>query len=944
MFAKFDQVQKVFLGIFAVVIMAFGYCYFMGYSSSISWEIIAKANSENFIIHSFQKGPFLFDFKGMFYKLSEAFSAGPIERHFQVDALFLAIAFFGVSCLLAVTSTLSRTIFIGTSIVFVCFFFFLRLDDIGAFGFSNTSRYATAILFLAYLLPSYVFQAFWKIKISYRILLLNLITLIIWFSIGINSEILIDHLVTNSYFSFQILAIIFLFIVAEEIIFGILFMVSRVKGSQNSEKHFTIFGFTYLLLIGLYYTDMSGLLAIDARYFNPYLLLVISTTVSIWSLWYKKDYFIKVFELANARILFFALGIITFSFLGHMFFRGNDPGYQGFQYFIIYTHLAFGTFFFFYIILNFINPMAKGLQVYKVVYHAQNFPYISSKLAALAAITAFFVLSQKESYFLIRGGHYNYQGAEAATAGDGNLAVRYYEEAKVFGYDNHFSNYQLGHYHLKREELQVANHRFQRATFRYPSPQAYINQSRTAALMDEHTQAMVALKTGLVDFPENGYLSNNLGVLFMDIQNLDSARKYLKDQSSTGRWNEANNTNFLVVGNDLDSSSLAETYQTENLAVKSNVLASALLSNMEINLPLDSNTFNQSQLPLHKGAYLVNYSWANRNADESDFLLNAMNVPMNEELFRSAKQAIAIRSYLIGNINQAFLLMDDMIFQGSNYYKGLFHNQKGKMALEQHILPLALEAFEKALTYHNQEAQLNIIATLLEMGELETALQRVNEFAQFDDFFIGLRLDIEKLISGKDLSDEMAQSYAYYHYNDLELADLKSILRGSDTLYVQGLWTKIYKENLLENPSSSQELVSLFDPYMEGEEWQLQLSTLELIKGNELDSSTFLRLKEQAQMNAFNVPLIIEIANRISRENNLEAYELLVTASDANPNHPDLLKTYITESVKQKFFNYAESGLDRLEQLIPFKEYVIFRTDIMNQIQKQRKDSFGDFQ
>ncbi len=944
MFRDYGLIEKFFLGFFALALAGFIYCYYSGYDLSISWGIIANANSQNLLVHSFQKGPFLLDFNGLIYKISEVFGAGPVDRYFSIDALFLIIYFFGIATLVAVSSTLSRNLFIGLSALIVFFFFFLRLDDLGAFGFSSTSRYATALLFLSFLLPAYIFQAFWKIPLVYRILILSIIFLILWVFIGIPGDQLADHLIANSYFGIQIIALLFLALIAEENIFGILYLVSRVKGSKNSEKHFMVFGFGYLLIIGLYYADMAGWISHDVRFFDPFLLFLLSSVVACWSLGYKQNHFQKFIDLPAARVALFTLGIITLSFLAHNMFRGNDAAYQPFLYFIIYFHLAFGVFFFAYIILNFINPLSKGLQVYKIVYNSQNFPYISAKLAGIVAILAFFFLAQKEAYFLMRGGHYNYLAIQARTSGDENLAIRYFDEARIYGHDNHFSNYQLGIHHLNREEYQIANYRFQRATNRFPSPQAYINQSRTAEMMDETTEAIVALRTGLLDFPGNDYINNNLGLLFTKIGSLDSARKYLDNQSSTGDWNEANSTNYLVVRDDVDSLQLAEIYQTDNLAVKSNVLANALQNEIDIDLPLDSASFNASQLSLHKGTYLVNYSWTNSNAEENEFLLNAINVPLNEELFRSAKQAVAIRSYLMGNINQAFVLMDDMIFQGSNRWKGIFHNQKGKMALEQHILPVAKESFQQAISYGNQEARVNLIATLLEQDNMDETYSLLDRFALIDTFYVSLKEDIRTMVSGQDLTEEMTKSYVYYHYDQLDPETIGQILSSADRRYIEGFWMKIFKEKLLENSESSQAYISLFDPYMDGESWETQLAMLELIRGQMPDSVTFKKLKTEAGKNAFNVPLIIAVAERISSPDNMEAYDLLVQASTANPDHPVLLKTYIEESVQQRLFTYAESGLQRLQPLISPMEYFEFSSKTKDRIAELREDSFGSFQ
>ena len=42
-----------------------------------------------------------------------------------------------------------------------------------------------------------------------------------------------------------------------------------------------------------------------------------------------------------------------------------------------------------YIIVNLIDPLAQGLQVYKVIYKPQTFHYVTARLAGLAAVVHF---------------------------------------------------------------------------------------------------------------------------------------------------------------------------------------------------------------------------------------------------------------------------------------------------------------------------------------------------------------------------------------------------------------------------------------------------------------------------------------------------------------------------------------------------------------------------
>ena len=134
-------------------------------------------------------------------------------------------------------------------------------------------------------------------------------------------------------------------------------------------------------------------------------------------------------------------------------------------------------------------------------------------------------------------------------------------------------------------------------------------------------------------------------------------------------------------------------------------------------------------------------------------------------------------------------------------------------------------AFEEAISYGNQEARINLVATLLELNEMEQLYQSLDQFAAIDSFFVSLKKDIQTMESGTDLSEEMTQSYVYYHYASLDKETIGQILKKADQLYIEGLWMKIYKEKLIEDPASSEDYVKLFNPYLNDEQWDLQLAT-----------------------------------------------------------------------------------------------------------------------
>ena len=106
-----------------------------------------------------------------------------------------------------------------------------------------------------------------------------------------------------------------------------------------------------------------------------------------------------------------------------------------------------------YLIFNFIDPLVRGMQVYKIVFADRNFPYISSKLGGLVVMLAFFLIANKGPYQKLVAAEYNYMGNFYQKAGDSPLAITYYKQGNVFDWDNHYSNYNLAKYYAQKNNF-----------------------------------------------------------------------------------------------------------------------------------------------------------------------------------------------------------------------------------------------------------------------------------------------------------------------------------------------------------------------------------------------------------------------------------------------------------------------------------------------------------
>ena len=143
-------------------------------------------------------------------------------------------------------------------------------------------------------------------------------------------------------------------LIAEEILFALLYILTQTRGSANNLKHLISFGVLYLGGLGLYWATQAGLLHFNFDVINPLYLLIYSAVIGIVTIPYKQIILNKILQREfDITWLFFLLGCIALSYLNLGLTHGNDPSYDGMSYLILYTHLGFGFMFILYLIFNF---------------------------------------------------------------------------------------------------------------------------------------------------------------------------------------------------------------------------------------------------------------------------------------------------------------------------------------------------------------------------------------------------------------------------------------------------------------------------------------------------------------------------------------------------------------------------------------------------------------
>jgi hypothetical protein len=686
-------------GLAALLAIYFGIVFYGGDVFLLDWRVISQAHAEPFIFHQFSKGPFQFSLTGTQFLISEQYFGTDFYQNDVLSALFLLLIWLGISGVYAVSTYWKRFWFIAVSLLLVLFINSLQLDQLALPWAQTNGKWASILFVILCLGPGYFFHAF-RPQTSFLARWLVLMALPLAYLLtglwGNTSDIL--FLIGSSHIGIAILVCILLFLIAEEVIFLLLYLITQTRGGSNNHVHFLVLSFFYLGMLTTYYLKKASIIRYEITFFEPLILLFITLGVASWSIKFKQPFLNDFSEYKlDIRILFGMLCLVALGFLALAGSRGNDPIMGAMDYLIVYFHLAQGAMFVFYIILNFLTPLIQGLKVFKIVYEEQNFPYATARLGAFIAILGFFFQADKEAYDLLVSGKYNYLADSYREKGDKLLTEEYYRQSAIYGWDNHYANYRLGYLYQAKNDASQAAYHFLRASKRYPTPQAFVNAANMIAFEEGDRSTYSLLREGQVEFSNSEQIKNNLALSMYKQGNLREANQLL----NTIEKNQEVLTNRWRIG-EVEDQAVSQ-FREGKMALKANILAKSGI----VEVPqADSSWFDQPN-PI-ASAFLINLNWkipkhSFQKATKA-YLLKPFPGNMNESLMN----ALAWQYYLSGDVASAFSQYDQILDGLADSKKVSYLNQMGKLALEQDAPKLAAFFFEKAVDLSDAEAALNL--------------------------------------------------------------------------------------------------------------------------------------------------------------------------------------------------------------------------------------------
>ncbi|WP_462252721.1 hypothetical protein [Ekhidna sp.] len=703
--------KKSLIGLFIACLLAMLWSYSSGYDNSINWEVTTIGEVIEFPAWTLETELLTHEIMGEKLLLNEQYSGSKIQRDITRDQALLGLMWLGLCGALAASTYLRRYAFFIVVALLALFINRLNLSEIGLFGIQT--NLVVFIPSLVLIIPLVIFHEYKKsTPLILRILILSILSGGLLMGVS-DATLFTDHVIAHSLFGFTICGLIFLFLISEEITYGILHVVTSGKGGKSNHLHFLVLSIIYLGNLVLYYLNKSGLFDNNFFFFDPFILLAISCLISLWSLKFKSDFLSKYLSQGTLYLFTFSLGIITLSFLSLHIIRGNDGVYQALHYFILYFHIGFGVLFFLYIIGNFIDPLIKGFEVHKIAYKERNFPYASARLGGFFAVLAFYFLSGQESYNLLKSGYYIYLAQEAKTENNDLLAKEYTLEASYLGYNTHYANYSLGWGAMDKGNEYPAKNYYLSAAQRFPSAYALVNYGNLDA--EINANKVQAIYEEALRSTNSGELENNLGVIHMNKGEVDRALTYFEKANPLNDWNNAPLINKWSVYKKLevvDSSKINLDYQNGNYGVKSNILTT---QTEQTDLQFDHDKIEDAEF-LHRQTYLLNSCYI-FNHDSIESLTRREIEKSTDGTYNDRlRKALSIHLYNKGEVNEAFMMLDYLQANAHQYYKGAYLDALGKLAMDQQAYKLSLEFFQKALDLKHTESLLPSLEVLARMG------------------------------------------------------------------------------------------------------------------------------------------------------------------------------------------------------------------------------------
>ena len=979
---RYPYLFLLLLGVLALLLGV--YHYFTGDNLAFGWDKITDLQVVPVPVHEVTRllEPFTLTADG--YLVFEQYDVALPTINTAAATLLLGILAICLAFYTAAISTMRQLPYFGGVLLLMLFLATFNFDLLGGFG-GGSSQTLLLVIIALLAISSYAFQAFWpQVVFSLRLLVMLVVVMVsgmlIYSSAEFPARLVTLHLVNYSSIGALVATVLFMLWVAYENVNALLWVNTQAKSPERrfSMWQFILISVLYLLNLLLLYLRHIGYLQLDLFYVNAYFILLLSAVAGFWGMRQREAYYKRLFLFRPAgAVLYLVFATLAFLGIGYAFATANDPLTVFYHDMIVYTHLAFGTGFFLYVMINFGRLIDQRLPVYKVVYEPKRLSLFSFALMSLIVCAILVMRTQYRSYFDMQAGYYNYLGDLYTASGNTILAERFYEESDLYDANNVKANYSLAAQYRQEQQRNNEILRLKDALQKRPNPKLYV---RLANLYDEKQyffEKLYVLQEGAEKFPESGELYNNLALLYAQTSVQDSTEYYFdlaRQHNDDEDFVRSNQLAFYTRQAMLDPAKavLEESRKGKNKALRTNMAALRQLLGMD---PQHEESFMPDSLQeVEDFTLFYNETLSKLNLGDTTRLerINSyLASPANQLFYADLLFLKGLVHHYNGLPKEARRVVENLALQ-SDRNNGYYYNALGQWMLEEENYRAAAAYFGQAKDLGYNQAYLSHGYALALDHQPQEAVQALEEVGYTEnDAAIAVAQDLAEVLQQnvKTITTEVPDKEKVQYL----LTYLPRLSEPEVNALVQSVTEKDLKRRALvarvgylvgkRRWNAALEAIKDTAPQLqpEGElrsalnllqlkvwlnagKYDVLLDRMEKLYLTDRDKRQMLYFKarvaeargrkeeaaaryEQAlKMLLYDEEAVLAAANFFDsyRPEGERAYNILLSGITYNPYAAELQKAYAMESLEQGLFSYAEQAQENLRDLLPPAEYSTF--------------------
>ena len=604
----------------------------------------------------------------------ESIFGSRLHPNLWASVVFLVALSGSFLLVLTVISTLSRFWFlIGMGSVMLLLTS-LRLDALQVFGLGNKTTTIAVLLLLGGL--SYYLHAIRRdLSLGRRLIFFSILILVVGLVFGFFSRTTapLYHVAVNGLVAGMVVTVVFVLMVAHEIIAGIVTLTTQRAGRSRNLIQFLILSGGYLVNLALMFASKIGYIQWEFFALNSFFVFTLSVVLGWWGFRQRIALYDHILPSAATGLLFYgALALTAVATMGYFAATAGDMMLDVFDDVILAAHLGGGIIFVFYVIANFGPMLMKNLPVYKVLYKPETMPHFTYRIMLVIATFAVISMASYWKTYINQStaAYYNAYGDLYRALGDDALAEADYLRSVQFRNQNLHAHYALASIYGERVDTFKEKAEYNEMRDWSPAVPVFLNMAETDARSGNILTAALTIDEGKKKFPKSGALQNAAGLAFLKLKSADSAFYFFQQAARLPGTAQAANTNLTAAAalflSPVAPDSLIAVEEGKDQGKPANTMA--LANTQGRRLKATGQWSHDTALSVYQAALLANFL-INQNANADTAIINqatrlahiSANGQFKDMLLTSAAHA----RYARGDVKTAMDVLREVNFTGA---------------------------------------------------------------------------------------------------------------------------------------------------------------------------------------------------------------------------------------------------------------------------------------